>query len=280
VRDPDATLPVAISYSGGASSQWLVEAVLNGAIDRPEHVAVFFSDTGDEHEWTYEALDRMEERCGREGLSFIRTRTHRTDTLSGAIMSATRGERARLDNPPFWTENPGGGRGKLAQKCTPIWKTRPLRAAQAAWVKSLGLPKRVETWIGFGLDEQHRAVKASARNDVQWATLDYPAIRHRKSRAEQRADLARWGSKAPLFSMCVECPFKSEERWRQTGGKDLAKAIEIDEAIREGLSHVAVDEPAYLFDGLIPVRSLLKGARSRQDPQLSIPGCDAGACFV
>ena len=276
----DPSVPVAISYSGGASSQWLVEAVLNGVIQRPEHVAVFFSDTGDEHEWTYEAIDRMAERCAAEGLTFVRTRTHRPDTLSGAILSATRGERTRLDNPPFWTENPGGGRGKLAQKCTQVWKTRPLRAAQSAWVKSLGLAKRVETWIGFGLDEQHRATKAVARNDVKWASLDFPAIRHLKSRAAQRADLARWRSKAPLFSMCVHCPFKNEERWRQTGAKDLAKAVEIDEAIREGLSHVAVEEPAYLFDGLIPVTALLRGERRRAEPLTAVPGCDAGACFV
>lgn len=273
-------LPVAISYSGGASSQWLVEAVLNGTIKRPEHVAVFFSDTGDEHAWTYDAIARMAERCASEGLSFIRTRTHRPESLSAAVLSATRGERTRLDNPPFWTENPGGGRGKLAQRCTIVWKTRPLRAAQAAWLKSLGLRKRLVTWIGFGADEQHRAIKAVARNEVQWASLDFPAIRFGKTRPQQRGDLARWGSKAPLFSMCVMCPFKNEERWRQTGAEDLAKAIEVDEAIRDGLWHVAVEEPAYLFDGLIPVAALLRGDRRRVEPLAQVPGCDAGACFV
>ncbi|HEY4240593.1 MAG TPA: hypothetical protein VGM88_12305 [Kofleriaceae bacterium] len=268
-------LPVAIS-----SSQWLVESVLNGTIARPQHVAAFFSNTGDEHAWTYEAIERHVDRTAPESVSGRCVRVRMNGSPSALQRSSMRGERARLDNPPFWTENPGGGRGKLAQRCTQIWKTRPLRAAQSAWVKSLGLPKRVETWIGFGKDEQHRAIKAVARNDVQRATQAFPAIQLGKPRAEQRADLARWGCEAPLFSMCVHCPFKSEERWHQTGAKDLAKAIEIDEAIRDGLSHVAVQEPAYLFDGLIPVADLVRGERRRAEPLAQIPGCDDGACFV
>ena len=44
-------LPVALNYSGGTSSRWMLDAVLNGLIKRPEHFGVFFADTGDEHEW-------------------------------------------------------------------------------------------------------------------------------------------------------------------------------------------------------------------------------------
>ena len=45
------SLPVVISYSGGASSEWLVEAVIRGVLPRPEHLAVVFADTGWEHAW-------------------------------------------------------------------------------------------------------------------------------------------------------------------------------------------------------------------------------------
>src|ERR1700691_4274453 len=98
-------LPVAISYSGGVSSQWLVDAILNGELARPEHVAVFFSNTGDEHEWTYEAIEQTAERCAAGGLPFIRTATHRSESISESLAAAVRGERTRIDNPPFWTEN-------------------------------------------------------------------------------------------------------------------------------------------------------------------------------
>lgn len=274
-------VPVAIGYSGGTSSQWMVDAVLNGVIPRPEHLAVFFADAGDEHVWTYDAVDRTEERCRAAGVQFIRTRTHRKESISESILAACRGERTRIDNPPFWTENPGGGRGRLTQRCTQIWKSRALRKAQAHWLALSGLKKRAQTWIGFAADEVHRANKAIARPEVKWATLHFPAIRLRVSREQQRSDVERWtGAPAPLFSMCVECPFKNEERWKQTSAVDLPKALEVDEAIRDGMANVGVEEPCYLSDRLIPVADLLRG-RTRADlGKTEVPGCDAGMCFL
>jgi len=72
-RPVDTTeAPVGICYSGGTSSRWLVESILNGTIKRPENVAVFTADTGDEHEWTYDDIDAVEEKCKREGVPFVR----------------------------------------------------------------------------------------------------------------------------------------------------------------------------------------------------------------
>lgn len=275
------TLPVGAAYSGGTSSRWAIDAVINGEIERPEHFAVFFADTGDEHAWTYEDVEATEARCKSAGIDFVRCATHRGESLSEAIMSATRGERTRLDNPPFWTENPGGGRGRLTQRCTAIWKTRAIRNAQSAWLKAKGLPKRAKIWIGFAKDEQHRAIKALARNEVKWQRLDFPAIRLGRMRGQQRADIARWGGAAPMFSMCKHCPFKSPERWRQTPAKELEGVYEMDEAIRHGLEHVAVEEPAFLCDRLIPVEQLIrKGDPQPNLPGFEIPGCDSGMCFL
>lgn len=276
-------LPVGSAYSGGTSSRWAIDAVLEGEIERPEFFAVFFANTGDEHEWTYDDVDRTEERCRAAGIPFFRCE-HR-EFLFDAVMSATRGERTRVDNPPFWTENQGGGRGQLDQKCTKIFKTAAIRRAQSAWLASIGKPKRITTWIGFGQDEQHRALKAIKNNDVLWQRLDFPAIRLGRTRAAQRADIERWHRDgttptAPRFSMCRRCPFKSPERWRQTPANDLPIVYETDEAIRHGLEHVSVDEPAFLSDRLIPVRQLIE----RGDPQPSLPGfesgCDSGMCFL
>lgn len=273
--------PVGLNYSGGASSEWMIHAILHGDLVRPEHIAVFCADTGDEHEWTYESMARVEKLCRAGGIPFFNVSTHRGETLSGAVMSATRGERTRLDNPPFWTENQGGGRGQLLQRCTQIWKTRPIRRAQSEWLASLGLPKKITTWIGFAVDEQHRAVKAVANNDVKWAQFDFPAIRLGKTRGAQRADIQRYTQKPPVrFSACIHCPYKDPARWRQTTESDLEKAIAMDEAIRHGLEHVAVDEPCYLTDRLIPIEQLIR----RGDPQPALPGlesyCDGGECFL
>lgn len=257
----------------------MIDALLNGEIERPENVGVFFADTGDEHEWTYEDVAFTEERCKREGIPFFRG-SHR-EPLVDAVLSATRGERTRVDNPPFWTENPGGGRGQLDTKCSKLFKTAVIRRMQSAWLASLKLPKRITCWIGFGNDEQHRANKALARADVQWQSLDFPAIRLGKGRGAQRADLAKWGLKAPRFSMCRKCPFKSPDRWAQTTESDLEGVFDYDDAIRHGLGHTAVIEPCFITDRLIPVEQLIK----KGDPQPSLPGfdpsgCDGGACFL
>ncbi len=276
------SIPVGINYSGGTSSKWAIAAIMNGELERPEHVAVFFSDTGDEHEWTYEAVDETERECAAAGIEFVRTRTHRAiNVLSDAILKVARGDIPRIDNPPFWTENQGGGRGQLAQRCTQIYKSRAIRRAQTDWLQRIGLPHRIESWIGFATDEAHRATKAIARNDLQWVTLGFPAIKANRSRGEQRADLVRWNMRAPAFSMCVICPYKDPKRWRQTTGADLAKAIEVDEAIRHGLERVGVHDPCYLTDRLIPVERLVRDG----DPQSTLPGfespgCESGMCFL
>ena len=271
--------PVGISYSGGTSSEWLVRSVIAGVIPRPENVAVFCADTKDEHWWTYEAMDRVEVACHNAGIPFFRD-SHR-EGLAESVMAATRGERKRIDTPPFWTENQGGGRGQLTQQCSEVFKTAVVRRMQSAWLKSIGLPKKITTWIGFAADEQHRANKAIARKDVQWVDLDFPAIRYGAVRAQQRADVTRWAGRAPHFSMCVQCPYKTPNRWRQTDASDLVKAYEVDEAIRHGLENIGVDGPCYLSDRLIPVEALIRNGDPQPSlPGLDAPGCDGGACFL
>jgi hypothetical protein len=278
-----AEQPVAISYSGGTSSEWMVEAIAQGVIPAPERFAVFFADTGAEHSWTYRAVDEVEERCRGRGVTFIRC-TREKETLPEHIIRCTREKRVRMDHPPFWVQKDGGDRGRIQQRCTQIWKSRTLRKAQSAWLKSIDAPKRVTTWIGFGLDEQHRAVKAAARREVGWERLDFPAIRHGVTRAKQRDDLIRWTGRAPKFSMCTFCPFKSPARWAETDGADLVQAEAIDEAIRD-LSLLGIDQgPAFCSDRLVPIRRARELA-NEPEPQTSFSfdvdaSCDAGRCFL
>lgn len=269
---------VGLSLSGGASSLWALAMIAAGELDRPTHFAVFFADTGDEHEWTYETIDRAAAICVDLGVPFFRG-SHRT-MLWDDVEAATRGERKRIDTPPLWTENQGGGRGQLTQQCSQIYKSRVVRRMQSMWLESAGLPKRITTWIGFGADEQHRATKAIAKQEVQWATLDFPAIHVGAGRAQQRADLMRVLGWMPRFSMCRRCPYKSVDRWQQTTVADLSCALDTDERIRHGLEAIGVDNPCYLTDRLIPLRQLIE----RGDPQPDLPGfeshCDGGMCFV
>lgn len=276
---PDDEIPVGASYSGGTSSEHMVQAVIVGEIPRPKHFAVFFADTKDEHAWTYERAEMVEEDCKRAGIPFFRC-GHRTP-LWDDVMAATRGDLTRVDTPPLWTENQGGGRGRLTQQCNSVYKIAAVRRSQSAWLESLGLPKRIKTWIGFAKDEVDRALKAVANSDVQWATLDFPAIRYGIDRVRQRAELTKWKGSAPPWSACIRCPWNDDDRWRDTPKNEIERAIETDYAIRDGLEKVGVVNTCYLSDSLIPLEQLLKKGRPQMSlPGFEKPGCSSGACFL
>lgn len=272
--------PVVLRYSGGASSEWMVRAVIHGVIPRPRHLLVLFADVGEktEHEWTYDAVAEVESACRAAGIEFRRCSAEtslRTDLLAlGGDNPPT-----RLDQPPLWIAK-GQGRGRAMHRCTRHYKVAPMRRATSEWLDGLGLPKQVEVWIGFAADEAHRATKAIGKQDVAWEHLEFPAINLGVDRSRQRSDVQRWTGRTPRFSMCSFCPFKSPRRWMQTSEADLQRAIEVDEAIRDLDCVGLTDGPAYLSDRLIPITDLVR----KGDPQPDLPGlesyCDQGACFL
>lgn len=273
------TMPVAISYSGGSSSEWMIQAVIEGKIPRPEHFAVFFSDTKNEHDWTYEAVSQVEERCRREGITFIRC--ERSEGLPEHLISINRDGKTRADHPPLHVAK-GHGSGVIEHRCTREFKVAPMRRAQSAWLKEIGQPKKITKWIGFAADEVGRAIKATGKAalDVKWESLDFPAIRMGVRRGQQKADLVKSTGRAPRFSMCKICPFKTPDRWRATSPSELPGVYEVDEAIRD-MTNVGITEgDCFLTNRLIPVERLIK----RGDPQPPLPGlesyCDGGACFL
>lgn len=270
-------VPVSVSYSGGTSSEWMIEAVIQGFIPRPRHFAVFSADPGEEHSWTYVAMDEVEARCRRAGIAFTRV-THPRGYLGDHILNAISTGATRMDNPPFYIDK-NGTRGQISQRCSREFKTFPLRRAVSAWLKSLSAPKRVVTWIGFAADEVHRANKAVAKRDVLWETLDFPAIRYGRTRAMQREELIKWTGRAPKFSMCVFCPHKTPDRWAATEGEDLERAIEVDDAIRN-LDQVGITEgEAFCSDRLVPISKLSRVAPTADDLQ-GVDGCAGGRCFL
>lgn len=276
----DPLSPVAISYSGGSSSEWMVRAVIRGDIPRPDRLCVVFADTHDEHAWTYEAVREVRTACEDAEIEFI---TCSAETRLGDDLIALRSVEgigtARADHPPLWISK-GTGRGKAIHKCTKHYKVAPMRRAVSDWLERNGWDKHVTKWVGFAADEAHRASRTVGKQDVQWERLWFPAIAAGVGRAQQRADLVAWTGRAPRFSMCVFCPFKSPRRWEQTGAEDLARAIEVDEAIRDLDCIGLTDGPAFLTDRLIPIERLV----ATGDPQPILPGlesyCDAGACFL
>ena len=275
-------LPVAISYSGGSSSEWLIRAVIAGALPRPKNLAVFFANTGEEHDWTYEAVYQVEKLCDSDGIWFERCAAEQT--ISDHLIEVAEKKLTHADHPPLYIAKDGGGRGRALHKCTYEFKIAPMRRAVSLWLKTIEKPKAVVKWVGFGADEFTRASAAVAsqiKSGLQWERLDFPAVRLGVTRAQQKEDVRRWsGRDAPRFSMCTMCPFKTPDRWRATPSYQLSRVYRIDEAIRD-MSNVGLTEgDAYLCDRLIPVETLIK----KGDPNPMLPGfesyCEAGACFL
>ncbi len=246
----------------------------------PDRLCVVFADTGDEHGWTYEAVSEVERACAGAGVEFIRCRavTSLGDDL--VALGQIEGVRtARADHPPLWISK-GNGRGRAMHRCTRYYKVAPMRRAITAWLDRNDLPKSITKWVGYGSDEAGRAQKSLAKQDVAWESLWFPAVYAGVTRAQQRHELVEWTGRAPKFSMCVYCPFKGPDRWLRTEGADLARAVQVDEAIRDLDCVGLTDGPAYLSDRLIPVADLVRNG----DPQPNLPGlesyCDGGACFL
>lgn len=277
--DGDA-VPVILSLSGGASSEWQFWAIVHGVVPRPPIVAAAFADTGLEHPWTYRRIAWLEVQLAAHGIPLLRS--WREQSLGEHLLQMREwsSEReGRLDQPPVWIAK-GQGRGKAQHRCTREFKVAPMRRVITQWLRRNGLPKRCVKWIGYGRDELHRAQKTVAKQDVAWETLDFPAIRYGRTRAQQREDVERWAGSVPRFSMCEICPAKSPARWRATPPEDLPGCYAFDEMLRDADVIGLTDGPAYLSDRLIPVRSLIE----RGDPQPALPGleeyCDGGACFL
>lgn len=272
------SLPVGISYSGGKSSKWLLHAMLHGVLPRPEHVAVFFAHTGIEHDWTYEDVEDVKETCRKEGVRFIQCQ--RDELLDAHLLAIIPQGRTRAETPPMYVAKDGGGRGQIAHRCTREFKVAPMRRAQAAWLKEIGQPKRIEKWIGFAKDEVARAVKAEAKRDVKWESLAFPVIKHGLTRADQEAQLKAWGVTVPRFSMCTICPWKTPGRWAATPEAQRARAIEVDVSIRDLSACGITDGEVFLSDTLIPLERLFKRPTTGEEATISDAGCDGGHCFL
>lgn len=139
---PIDEIPVAVSYSGGASSEWLIHAYIQGWVKRPKYFSVVCADTTVEHAWTYEAIERVERLCQSEGIQFVRE----TAGALGADLLAMPAlpDGSRMDHPPLWLET-AAGRGQAQHRCTRRYKIRALRRATTRWLKQIGKPKRIRT---------------------------------------------------------------------------------------------------------------------------------------
>lgn len=138
--------------------------------------------------------------------------------------------------PPFFTRGPKGD-GMLYRTCTDRWKVRPMQKWQRGELERRGLKKSqgvIEKWLGFTLDEAHRA------NDYgpKYVRKVYPFL-EMLERPYTRGMVIQWlekeGLEVPVKSSCIICPFHGYQQWREiqlADNGDWERAVEVDRAIR------------------------------------------------
>ena len=139
--------------------------------------------------------------------------------------------------PAFTTRPNGSPSGMLRRQCTNRWKIIPMRRWLSKRLTELGQSKSpgvVEQWLGFTLDESHRAKPG----DVRYITNRFPYL-EMLGRPWTRGMVIQWlreqGLEVPVKSSCIICPFHDDNEWRaiqMADNDDWKRAVEVDQAIR------------------------------------------------
>src|SRR5574341_792467 len=218
--------------------------------------------------------------------------------LGDQIIKATRHESGFHSRPPFFVIA-NGKKGMIRRQCTGDYKIDVITAVVR---RALGLrfrqrwPKeiRVEQWIGISTDEATRMKPFMMRPRRKGDTpRPHPTLRARWPLAMElgmsRADCGRWlqehwvklyGNPMPPKSACTFCPFHENARWRDLRDNDpggWARAIEIDAAIRKGLTSKALTGEMYVHRSCKPLADVDLSAHTEDQLNLFENECE-GMC--
>lgn len=274
----------ALNFSGGRQSSALLWMVLRGDIPKPDNFVVLHADPGMENSRTYDYVRFMFEECRRAGIH--------AETVEGPNLyhDLTSPEGTRLDNPPYWTLNNEGRRGRLNQKCTRYYKIRPMdKALRKIMEERLDIPferRRVgygvaEKWIGFTTSEASRVKPPRQKYQV----FRYPLIDLGMTNEDVIQYFRDHDLPIPPRSVCNACfanGLQTLKRMHDERPRDWAQAVEVDRAARDGTRYGITDR-VYVSKMCVPLEEL--AARGFQltkedrsdDEDLS---CDSGYCFV
>ena len=282
-------LLVALNYSGGVQSEWMLWRVLLGLVERPKYFAVFNANPGMENGRTQPHVDAMRFECAKQGIDFVTAPG--PDLLQDILAIKTNG-RTRLDTPPYWT--PGKREvGTLKQACTKHYKIAPMDRAVRLWLKrrwGIGLRNHralrtgaVEKWIGFTADEQPRADSVTRSKHQRYVSFRFPLIDDGLTKSDIVDEFISRGLPLPERSMCNACPYHGLRSLKQMHDErpvDWAQAVAVDESIRDW-SQIGVKEPCFVSKTLLPLTVLAeRGFDLGNDLKNDLHQCSSGVCFV
>lgn len=249
-----------LSFGGGVQTTALLVLIADGKLPRPD--AVVFSDTGAEHQATYDYMAEVSGPFARKhGIKItVLGADWRTGHYSADLETYCREHRML---PGTWV-----------RWCTDRYKVRPIARFNA---RRLGatVADPVESWIGISTDETRRARPSTNPCEVK----RYPLIELGVSRAGCEDLIAAAGLAVPPKSGCWFCPFQKQSRWHQLKREEpelFERAL-----FMEGNARGKDGSPKYLP---------MFGSLQRVAMQDELPGfdeavadegmCVTGSCFV
>jgi hypothetical protein len=125
--------------------------------------------------------------------------------------------------------------GRLPTFCSGAWKTDTFER----WLRHKGVGT-CTFWLGFSLDERHRATGKAHR---PWCQPAYPLIDRRLTRGDCVRLIEAAGLPVPSKSRCWMCSHQNAEEWAEVKAdpEEWAAAVALDAAVREA------DERGALF---------------------------------
>lgn len=217
----DDPRPQFVSLGAGVQSSALLLMLDAGELPGRLPDAALFADTGWEPAAVYQQLVYLEHTVRRIPIHRVSVGNMRQQLLDHAA------GRARFASPPLYVRAPdGAATGQLRRQCTREFKIDPM----LSWLRRRGYgPKRpVVQLLGITLDESERM----SPSRVKWASVAWPLIHHRMTRASCLAWLREHGHPEPPKSACIGCPFRSKFGWSTLTPAERRDAIEVDAAIR------------------------------------------------
>jgi hypothetical protein len=207
-------MTIAWSCGGGIQSVAIGVLIAEGALPTPNYAGI--ADTGREMQSTWNYLHDvlnpyLQNKVGLE-VEVVPHLFARVDLYAKDGLSLI---------PAYTAE------GRLAAFCSGEWK----RDVMERWLRSLGVKEAIH-WIGYSLDELHRATFKAHR---PWLTPEYPLIDKRLSRSGCERIIEAAGLPLPKKSRCWMCPHQNNEEWAEVKAspEEWQKAIALEKEIQE-----------------------------------------------
>jgi hypothetical protein len=243
-----------LSLGAGVQSTTLALLATHGVIE-PTPTAAIFADTGAEPAAVYQHLEWLM-APGR--LSFP-VHIVSAGNLQTTLLDPNDKRRSHA-RPPLYVLNADGSGGIIQRQCTREFKIDPI---QRRIRDMLGLVPRqrwpktstVVQWIGISIDEASR-MKPSWLPAIE---MRWPLIELRMSRRDCLQWLIKNGYPEPPRSARTFCPFRSDGEWRRLRDTDpdgWRNAIEVDRAIRHGLTSKTLTGALFVHRSRVPLEDV------------------------